>query len=158
MLTPCLGLIYTKTDKYCRFYSLSMRISKKTQYGLRAMVYLASIFEEGEICCLRKISKKENISFDYLEKIISRLEKNKLLKSKRGVKGGYYLSRSPNKIKVGEIIKVLEETMAPVKCVSMEKKYHCPRKKVCKTITVWKKVQDNLISTLNSITLADLIK
>ena len=134
-----------------------MRISKKTQYGLRAMTYLASVFNKDRICSLREISEKENISFDYLEKIISRLEKNKLLKSKRGIKGGYCLARSPKRIKVGEIIKILEETMAPVKCVSMEKKYHCPRKRVCKTITVWKKVQENLISTLNSITLADLI-
>jgi len=136
-----------------------MRISKKTQYGLRAMVYLASIFDKGEICCLREISKKENISFDYLEKIISRLEKNKLVKSKRGIKGGYSLAKSPKKIKVLEITNVLEKTMAPVECITAEKekKYYCPRKKFCKTITVWKKVQDSLNSALNSITLADLI-
>jgi len=137
-----------------------MKISKKSQYGLRAMTYLTDVFEKDRICSLREISKKEDISFDYLEKIISKLEKNKLVKSKRGIKGGYCLARSPKKIKVGEIIKILEKTMAPVSCiaVSKEKKYKCPRKKVCKTISVWQKVQDALNSTLNSITLADLIK
>jgi len=136
-----------------------MRISKKTQYGLRAMVYLADVFEKDRVFSLREISKEEDISFDYLEKIISKLEKNKLVKSKRGIKGGYCLARHPKKIKVGEIIKILEETIAPVKCIAREKekKYHCPRKKICKTITVWKKVQDSLNTTLNSITLADLI-
>jgi len=136
-----------------------MRISKKTQYGLRAMVYLASVFDKGEVCCLREISKKENISFDYLEKIVSQLEKNKLVKSKRGIKGGYFLIRSPKKIKVLEIINVLEKTMAPVQCIALEKekKYHCPRKKICKTIIVWKKIQESLTSALGSITLADLM-
>lgn len=137
-----------------------MRISKKSQYGLRAMVYLAGVLNKDKPCSLREISEKENISFDYLEKIVSELEKNKLVKSKRGVKGGYLLAKLPQRIKVLEIINVLEETMAPVKCIAREneKKYYCPRKKVCKTITVWKKVQDNLNSTLNSITLADLTR
>ena len=137
-----------------------MKISKKTQYGLRAMVYLAMRFnEKSKIRSLKEISEKEDISFDYLEKIISRLEKKGLLGSKRGVRGGYFLTRSPEKIKVGEIIKVLEGTMAPVKCIAKEKskRYDCPRKRICKTLNVWKKTQDVLNSTFNSITLADLI-
>lgn len=137
-----------------------MRISKRTQYGLRAMVYLATVFErKNNICSLKEISEKESISFDYLEKIISRLEKKGLVGSKRGVQGGYFLIRSPKKTRIGEIIKVLEGTMAPVRCIAKErdKRYNCPRKRICKTLNVWKKVQDNLTSTLNSITLADLI-
>lgn len=136
-----------------------MRISKKSQYGLRAMVYLAGIFGKDEPCPLKEISQKEDISFDYLEKIISRLEKKGLVGAKRGVRGGYFLKRHPSKIKVGEIIKTLEGTMAPVKCVALEKeeRYCCPRKKSCKTFNVWQKIQDTLNSTLNSITLADLI-
>jgi len=124
------------------------------------MAFLADVFKKDKVFSLREISQKENISFDYLEKIISKLEKNKLVKSKRGIKGGYCLARHPRKIKVGEIIKILEETMAPVQCLIIEKesKYKCPRKKVCKTISVWQKVQDSLNSTLDSITLADLIK
>ncbi|UZE92873.1 MAG: Rrf2 family transcriptional regulator [Candidatus Nealsonbacteria bacterium] len=136
-----------------------MRISKKSQYGLRAMVYLAGVFgKEKKICSLREISEKENISFDYLEKIMSKLEKADLVKAKKGVQGGYFLKRSPQKINVGEIIRVLESTMSPVKCLAKEKRYNCPRKKTCKTLNVWKKVQEVLNSTLESITLADLIK
>lgn len=136
-----------------------MRISKKSQYGLRAMVYLASVFEKDKFYPLKKIAQVEDISFDYLEKIISKLEKKGFVKSKRGVQGGYCLSRSSRKIKVGQIIKALEGTMAPVRCVALEKeeRYCCPRKKICKTFNVWQKIQDTLNSTLNSITLADLI-
>jgi len=136
-----------------------MRVSKKSQYGLRAMVYLASVFgKKNNIRSLKEISQKENISFDYLEKIISQLEKKGLVRSKRGIRGGYSLKRSPQKISVGEIINTLESTMFPVKCLAKEKRYNCPRKKTCKTVNVWKKVQEVLNSTLNSITLADLLK
>ncbi|XOA43194.1 MAG: RrF2 family transcriptional regulator [Candidatus Nealsonbacteria bacterium] len=136
-----------------------MRISKKSQYGLRAMVYLAGVFgEEKKICSLREISEKEDISFDYLEKIMSKLEKKGLVSSKRGVRGGYFLKRSPQKISVGEVIRILENTMSPVKCLAKEKRYNCPRKRTCKTLNVWKKVHEVLSSTLNSITLADLVK
>ena len=138
-----------------------MRVSKKSQYGLRAMVYLASVFgKENNIRSLKEISQKENIPFDYLEKIISQLEKKGLVRSKRGILGGYFLKRSPKKINVGEIIRTLESTMSPVKCLAKEKskRYKCPYRKSCKTINVWKEIQDSLNSTLDSITLADLIK
>jgi len=136
-----------------------MKISKRSQYALRAMVHLASISNRNKPCSVKEISQKENISFDYLEKIIAQLEKKGLVKAKRGVRGGYFLSRSPDKISAGEIIKILEGTVAPVECVAHEKKYRyqCPRKKNCKTINVWNRVYQNLASTLNSITLADLV-
>ena len=123
------------------------------------MVYLASVFsKKNNIRSLKKISQKENISFDYLEKIISQLEKKGLVGAKRGIRGGYFLKRSPQKISVGEIISTLESTMFPVKCLAKEKRYNCPRKKTCRTVNVWRKVQEVLNSTLNSITLADLLK
>jgi len=136
-----------------------MKISTKSQYGLRAMAYLANVYEKEKICSLKVISEKEGISFDYLEKIISKLKKADLVKSKKGVLGGYFLARPPNKITIGEIIKTLEGTMAPVFCVAMEKekKYTCPRFEKCLTKNVWKKIQEVLNSTLNSISLADLI-
>jgi len=137
-----------------------MRISKRTQYGLRAMVYLANPSLQNKPCSLKKISKDENIPFNFLEKIFLKLKKYRLINAKKGVQGGYLLSRPPQKIKVSEIIKVLEGTIAPVFCIAKEKekKIFCPRKKICKTKQVWKKIQDALDSTLKSITLADLIK
>ena len=133
-----------------------MKISTTSRYGLRAMVYLA---KSKDICSIKKISQDENISSDYLEKIISKLKKVNLVKAKRGISGGYFLTRNPKKITVGEIIRNLEETMAPVFCVAKEKtkRYSCPRKKICLTRDVWRKIQDILNSTLDSITLDDLV-
>ena len=137
-----------------------MRISKKTQYGLRAMARLAVAFQtKNKICSIKDISEKENISFDYLEKIISELERKGFLKSKRGAAGGYYLSRAADKINVGEIFRALESTTAVTSCLAQasQDRFDCPRRKKCKTIDVWKKIQDSLNSTLESMTLKDLI-
>lgn len=120
------------------------------------MVYLAKV--KKEITPLREISESEGISFDYLEKIISKLEKEGLVKAKRGVQGGYFLAKLPQKIKVGQIVRALEGETALVKCISKTRRYICPRKSRCLTKNFWKKVQDSLNSALDSLTLADLTK
>jgi Rrf2 family protein len=134
-----------------------LKISTKSQYGLRAMAYLAKC--RDKICPLKIISGKEGISFDYLEKIISKLEKTGLIKAKKGVQGGYFLAKSPKRIKIGEIIRALEGDTVLVKCIAPIRKrgYRCPRERKCLTKNFWQKIQKTLNSALNSITLADLI-
>ena len=132
-----------------------MKFSTRSQYGLRAMVFLA---KSRKISSLKEISELEGISFNYLEKIVSKLEKAGFLGAKKGAYGGYFLKLSPNKIKIGEIIKALEGEISFVKCIDKKERYVCPREKKCLTKNFWKKVQKNLNSTLNSMTLADLIK
>ena len=136
----------------------NMKISKKSQYGLRAMVYLAHPCFKNKVCTVKKISKDEGIPFDFLEKIFSKLIKANLVGAKKGAQGGYFLEKNPKKIKVGQIIKVLEGETAPVLCLAKEKKIFCPRRRKCLTKILWQKLQEALDSTLNSVTLADLIK
>lgn len=128
-----------------------MRVSKKAQYGLRAMVYLAKHSSEEKVCPLKEISEKEKIPFDFLEKIISELQETGLVKAKKGVQGGYFLAKEPKEITTGEIVRVLESTV-PVSC------FGCQMARICSTKSVWDKVKDSLDSTLDSMTLADLIK
>ena len=130
-----------------------LKVSTRSQYGLRAMVYLAKC--KDEICSLKEISRKERISFDYLEKIISKLEKAGLIKAKKGPQGGYFLAKSPEKIKIGEIIRPLEGEKGLVKC--MTGGYRCPLEKKCLSKKFWGKIQSVLNSVLDSIALADLI-
>jgi len=129
-----------------------MKISTKSQYGLRAMIYLAK--NKNKICSLREIATKEEISFDYLEKIMSKLEKSGLIKAKKGVQGGYFLSKDPLKIKINEIVKSLEGKPLLVKCFL----YPCPRSKKCLAKNFWQKLSKILESALNSVTLSELIK
>ncbi len=130
-------------------------ISTKSQYGLRAMVYLARRYKN--ICPLEEISKKENISFDYLEKIISRLKKAGLIEAKKGSRGGYFLARHPSKIRIKEIILALENKKSLVKCIAKDKHYYCSLEKRCLTKNFWQKIQKSIEQTLDSVTLADLI-
>lgn len=129
-----------------------MKISTKSQYGLRAMIYLAK--NKDRICSLKEISKKEKISFDYLEKIFLKLEKAGLVRSKKGSLGGYYLAKNPEKIKIGKIISALEKNIFLVKCLDEI----CPQQSKCLAKNFWKKLNDNINKTLNSITLANLLK
>ena len=129
-----------------------IKVSKKSQYGLRAMVLLAKNYKAKQILSTKIISKKEEVPFDFLEKIISQLEKADLVESKKGVQGGYILSRSPAKITANDIVSVLEGEDSTVDCT------FCQKTKKCLTRNVWKKIDMAISKTLKSITLADLIR
>lgn len=105
----------------------------------------------GKVCPIKEISEKENIPFDYLEKIVLELERAGLVKAKKGVQGGYFLAKEPQRITAGEIVRVLESTV-PVSCIG------CQMARICSAKNVWDKVQDSLDSTLDSVTLKDLVK
>lgn len=128
-----------------------MRISKRAQYGLRAMVFLAKNYRQGKIASVKTISKKEGIPFEFLEKIVLQFEKAKLVKGKKGVSGGYILSKSPKKINANDVVSVLEKSKKTVDCS------FCGRKTKCATKDVWSKLNKALSNTLKSITLAELI-
>jgi len=128
-----------------------MQISKKTQYGLRAMIFLARKFKDKKDYSLKEISKSEGVSFDFLEKIMSSLEKKGLVIGKKGAYGGYRLTKSPKSINAGQIVETLEKTTTPVDC------FLCGRAKKCASKNVWKKIEMNINKTLKGIKLNDLI-
>ena len=131
-----------------------MKISTRSRYGLKAIANLAL----KEKCCSAKvISKEEHIPFEYLEKIFSKLKKDGLLEVKRGSAGGYSLTKSPKDISVGEIIQSLGGKFTPVKCIADDSKFKCPHSSQCLNQRMWKKIQDSFITTLNSISLSNLI-
>lgn len=129
-----------------------MRISTRSQYGLRAMVFLAK--NQKKVSPLKLISKTEGIPFNYLEKIISKLEKAGLVKAKKGAQGGYFLTKKPYQIKIGQIIESLEGKSNLVRCLQSS----CPRSEKCEAKFFWQKLKRAITSALNSISLADLIK
>ncbi len=107
---------------------------------------------EKRVLSAKTISEKEGIPFEFLEKIILKLEKAKLVRGKKGVQGGYILFKSPKMIRVNDIVSSLEENKKSVDCAL------CGRKKGCLTKNVWSKVNFALNKTLKSITLQNLIK
>lgn len=129
-----------------------MKTTKKTQYALRAMIFIAK--KKKEVCSLRVISEKEGISLDYLEKIFSKLEKNNLVISKRGVNGGYVLSRGANKITLKDIFDAVGESISVVDCVSKK----CIYDRACAVSSTWKEINKKIEESVSSINLANFLK
>jgi Rrf2 family protein len=125
-----------------------MKISKKAEYGLTAMVHLA---KNNKTTSIRQISKIEGVPFEFLSKIFSALEKGKLVTSRHGANGGYALAKKPDKIAVADVVKLLE-SINTVNCAG------CIRSKKCLAKNVWNKIDMALNKTLNGITLEELIK
>lgn len=128
-----------------------MRFSTRAEYGLKAMVNLAKCYPAQKN--LITISKEENISEKYLERLVGELRKKKILVSTKGKNGGYTLSRRPQNIKVGEVIEIVEGPIAPMKCVENECAVNCK----CSSRTVWIKLGEQMRKTLYGIKLSDLI-
>ncbi|WP_299128050.1 Rrf2 family transcriptional regulator [uncultured Winogradskyella sp.] len=133
-------------------------LSKKTKYGIKALVYLAKQ-EDRHPVQISDISKSENISRKFLESILLTLRKNGILGSKKGKKGGYYLLKEPNEIPMTSVMRLLEGPIAMVPCVSLnfyEKCDDCPDENTCAVHTIMLKVRDQTLNIFRNTTLADL--
>ncbi len=129
-----------------------MRATKRAQYALRAMIFLGK--KREDISSLRSIAEAEDISFDYLEKILSKLEKKNLVNSKKGSMGGYSLSKNPEEITLKDIFDAVDEPISLVDCL----KKSCPLDDSCRAIHAWKKVNKKIEEALLSVKLSDLLK
>ena len=93
-----------------------MKISTKGRYALRVMVDIAENGKDGSVS-ISEISERQEISNKYLEQIISKLVKANFLKSSRGQTGGYKLVKKPSEYRVGDILRVSEGNLSPLKCL-----------------------------------------
>ena len=134
-----------------------MRLSTRGHYGLKAMFDLAQHYGTEPIP-LKTVAERQNISENYLEQLIATLRKTGLVKSVRGSQGGYILARDPEKITVGDIIRVMEGPIAPVDCVSEIEPAECDQADYCITRSVWARVRDSLAEQMDSISLADMLR
>ena len=133
-----------------------MLISTKGRYALRVMIDLAE-HETDEFLSLNGIARRQGISEKYLESIIRVLVKGKLLDSLRGKGGGYRLRKSPEEYTVGSILRLTEESLAPVACMEEDAEL-CPRAGECRTKPVWQGLDQVINAYLDSVTLADLME
>lgn len=132
----------------------SMKISTKGRYALRLMLDLA-INHTGAYIPLKAIAQRQHISDKYLEQIIHLLSKAGLVQSARGAMGGYRLSRTPEQYSVGEILRVVEGSLAPVSCLDCSQP--CDKIDSCITIGLYKKIQQAIDNVVDNTTLADMI-
>ncbi len=131
-----------------------MKISTKGRYGTRALLELA-LRDTNEPMLLRNIAKKQDISLAYLEHVISPLIAGGILRSTKGPKGGISLNRKPSDIKLSEVIRLLEGSVAPADCV--DNPDICERAVTCVTRDVWCELKDAMDNVLDSTTIQDMV-
>ena len=132
-----------------------MLVSTKGRYALRVMVELACHSRE-EYVPLRTIAQQQGISEKYLESILTVLSKAGAIDGLRGKGGGYRLNREAKNYSVGEILRLVEGTLAPVSCLDCTPN-KCERAASCRTLPMWEKLNTLICNYLYSVSLADLI-
>jgi Rrf2 family protein len=130
-----------------------MAISTKARYGLRMMVVLAEHYGKGPLL-LKEIAQNQSLSEKYLSRIVIDLKSAGLVDSFRGANGGYVLTRRPCEITVRQIVWALEDT-SPVECV--RNSGACERVSSCPTYEVWRVLDQAVYTTLEKITLDDVL-
>ena len=131
-----------------------MKLSTRGRYAARIMVFLAS---RGNSTPVRKqdITEAEGISSDYAEQLLMKLKTGGLVASHRGVRGGFSLARSADKITLLDVLEASEGPLTLVPCLSEQE---CRRVSVCVTRRVWEQAGFALKAVLSARTLADLAK
>ena len=132
-----------------------MKISTKGRYALRMLIDLTENREKGFVS-LKEIAARQGISKKYLEQIVPVMNAAGLLITNRGFQGGYKLSKNPDQITVGEILRCTEGSMAPVACLDQTPN-QCERCSECVTLPIWMGLEKVVSEYLNGITLQDII-
>ena len=132
-----------------------MKLSTRGRYGTRALLDLALHREEGPVL-LRDIAQRQQISLPYLEHLIAPLIAGGIIRSTRGTRGGVSLAKPPEEIRLSEVIRMLEGSMALVDCVNSPGV--CSRSELCVTHDIWGELKKAMDGVLESTTLQDLVE
>ena len=132
-----------------------LRLSTKSQYGVRAMFEIANSYHSGPVT-IKAISEKQSLSVAYLEQILNTLRKAGIIKSVKGPGGGYVLNTEPDKVSIGAILRELDGPVAITSC--LDPKEGCMRIDGCVTHLLWKSLGEKIEAFLDNMTLQDLLK
>ena len=131
-----------------------MKVSTKGIYALNVLTCMAE--NSDKMWTVGELASQNNVSVKYLEQIIAKLVKGKVLKSFRGTNGGYMLADKPSNITLRQILEATEGKMKTVSCVTSG--VRCDRLSICKTAPVWIKMNSVLTNFLESTTLENILK
>jgi Rrf2 family protein len=134
-------------------------LSKKCKYAIHALVYLAERYQKGPIH-IQEIAEKQRIPKKFLEAILLELRNAKILHSKKGKGGGYYLYRRPEDVNLIEIIRLMDGAIAMLPCVSLnyyEPCEECIDEKTCGIRNAFISVRDETLKVLQNSNLAQIV-
>ncbi len=134
-----------------------MKLTSKGRYAVMALVDLAR-FDSINPVSLRDISLRQGISLDYLEQIFFKLKKNQIVRSVRGIHGGYILLKKPDEIKLANIFYAVDEKVKTVQCKKDSKKGCNGKSTKCLTHNLWDELEIHINSFFEKKSLGDLVK
>jgi len=131
-----------------------MKISTKGRYGLRILIDLAT-HDPGKPRLIRDIAQSQQISEKYISRLVIDLRRAKLVRSVRGINGGFHLAKAPEQITLLEILETMEGPISVVDCVRSPEK--CKRQSLCPARDIWQKLNDGIRELTKEITLDDIL-
>lgn len=131
-----------------------MKMTTRGRYGVHAMYDLALHFADGPRP-IKAIAESQSIPEAYLEQLFAALRRGGLIASARGAQGGYRLTRAPEEITVGDVLRCLEGGLGLVECV--EEEALCGKACACPSRFVWLRIRDGLNAIVDGITLQDML-
>jgi Rrf2 family protein len=138
-----------------------MRISKRGEYALRTLINLGIAHELGlPLLQISELARQENIPIKFLEAILLELNKAGYLGSKRGKGGGYFIKKSMNRIKIGDVVRLIDGPLAPISCASVTAyaPCSCPDEEHCGLRLLMVDVRNAIANILDHYTLADTVE
>ena len=131
-----------------------MKLSTKTRYGLRALLYMAERYDGDRAVPVGEIAKEQQVSEKYLEQLFIKLRRKNIISSVRGAQGGYVLQRNPREVTVASVVEALEGDITFADCLSSG---GCRNKGACATHDLWSRLKDSIDGILEDTTLFDLV-
>ena len=132
-----------------------MKISTKGRYGLRILIDLA-MHDTGKPRLIRDIAQTQQISEKYISRLVIALRRAHLIRSIRGVNGGFHLAKNPAEITLLEVLEVMEGPISVVECVNS--KHSCARNSKCGARTIWQKLNENIRVMMAGGTLEEILE
>jgi Rrf2 family protein len=136
-----------------------MPVSAKGEYAARALLHLATAFEEGTPVRTADIAREQSIPKKYLEQILLVFKRRGIVRSKPGPNGGYFLGKHPGEITMAEVVRAMDGPLAPVRCVSQTAytPCTCAVEATCALRTVWQEARDAMVGVLEKLTLEEVV-
>jgi len=133
-----------------------VNLSQRCQYAVRAVLELAKHYGQGPIV-ISRIAANQAIPQRFLENILNDLRPTGLIESRRGIQGGYFLTKDPATLSVGEVIRLIEGPLNPVRCIGDGDGPSCPMKGSCSLIHLWRRAKTAIEAVYNGTTFQDLV-
>jgi Rrf2 family protein len=134
-----------------------MRVSKKTDYALRALFTLVE-HHGGAPIPIRELARRNDVPKRFLEQIMLALKSQGWVDSTAGIRGGYFLAKNPAKITMGEVVRHFDGILAPIDCVSVTGYQRCSQESVCRFRRVFFDARNFVANLMDRSTLAEVAK